>query len=457
MLAGSFLKSTAVRLAIIYISLFVSAYLIANIVAYQMVVKFLDDRLNSNVMERYREIASAYEARGLNGAVQMIESHGPAVRGEETVYTLRGATDDLVAGNAKFSDVPIGLSNFRSNSQYESVPHYKLFRGPLGEYDLVVGISYGDTDQLARIVLISFGWATAIILGVGMTGASILAHRTRRRIFVLSTIAHEIGHGDLFKRLPISPRMDEIDVLSTEVNVALTRLESSVITLKQVTTDVAHDLKTPIARTFLILEDSLQSDVPGDMKNGIEIALVELKSTAETFDAVLRIAQIESRSRTTNFRVFNLKSLVRDIYEVYEAIAVDAGYDLTLADSISDAWIDGDPDLVKQLLANLLANAMRHTQAGSKIVLSLSYNDDTIYLSVSDNGPGIPRDERERVFDRFYRLEKSRTTAGSGLGLTLVKAIVGLHGATIELLDNDPGLSVVVGFPQVKREDQQAH
>ncbi|BCH62768.1 hypothetical protein RvVAR0630_pl09100 (plasmid) [Agrobacterium vitis] len=251
--------------------------------------------------------------------------------------------------------------------------------------------------------------------------------------------------------------MDEIDVLSTEVNVALTRLESSVITLKQVTTDVAHDLKTPIARTFLILEDSLQSDVPGDMKNGIEIALVELKSTAETFDAVLRIAQIESRSRTTNFRVFNLKSLVRDIYEVYEAIAVDAGYDLTLANSISDAWIDGDPDLVKQLLANLLANAMRHTPAGSKIVLSLSNNDNTIYLSISDNGPGIPREEHERVFDRFYRLEKSRTTAGSGLGLTLVKAIVGLHGANINLLDNDPGLSVVVGFPQVKTEAQQAH
>lgn len=450
MLAGSVFKSTAVRLAIIYIALFVIAYLLANIAAYQMVVRFLDDRLNANVMERYREIASAYEGRGLLGAVQMIESHGPATTGQETIYTLRGPAAELVAGNAELANVPAGLSMLRPEDQHASTSHYKLFRGPLGEHDLTVGISYGDTDQLARIVLISFGWATAIILAVGMTGAAILAYLTRMRIFALSRIAHEIGHGELSKRLPVSSRMDDIDVLASEVNVALARLESSVAALKQVTTDVAHDLKTPIGRTFLVLEDTMRADGIEYMRGGIEIALVELKSIAITFDALLRIAQIEAGSRTANFTVFDLKPLVTDLYEIYEAIAIEAGYELSLSIRGGACIINGDPDLIRQLLANLLTNSMRHTPNGSKIALELSRGHHTISLGVSDNGTGIPREERKRVFDRFYRVEKSRTTAGSGLGLSLVKAIAELHGANTELLDNKPGLQVVTEFPEAE-------
>ena len=450
MLAGSVFKSTAVRLAIIYIALFVIAYLVANIAAYQMVIRFLDDRLNANVMERYREITSAYEGRGLVGAVWMIESHGPAIRGQETMYTLRGPAGELVAGNAELADVPAGFSLLRPEDQHASASHYKLFRGPLGENDLTVGISYRDTDELARIVLISFGWATAIILAVGMTGAAILAYRTRKRIFVLSRTAHEIGHGELSKRLPVSSRMDDIDVLASEVNVALARLESSVAALKQVTTDVAHDLKTPIGRTFLVLEDAMESDGVGDMRGGIEAALVELKSIADTFDALLRIAQIEARIRTENFTVFDLKPLVTDLYEIYEAIAVEGGYELSLSIGSGACLINGDPDLIRQLLANLLTNSMRHTPDGSKIALELSRGHRTISLGVSDNGSGIPREERKRVFDRFYRLEKSRTTTGSGLGLSLVKAIAELHGANTELLDNEPGLQVVTKFREAE-------
>lgn len=444
--AGSFLKSTAVRLATIYIALFVTASLGANIVAYQMVVRFLDDRLNSNVMERYREIAAAFDARGLQGAVQMIDSHGPAIRGQETMYTLRNPSGELIAGNARFSGVPAGFSILQPADQHHSASHYKLFNGPLGPNNLVVGISYGDTEELARIVLVSFGWATAIVLSIGMAGAAILAYRTRRRISSLTEIAYAIGHGELARRLPVSSRMDEIDILSAEINVALARLEASVAALKQVTTDVAHDLKTPIARTFLVLEDALNSGVAEEMTTGIDAALAELRSVADTFDALLRIAQIESRSRTARFAVFDLSELVRDIYEIYEAIAVEGGFDLTIRGEAGGCWIDGDPDLIRQLLTNLLANSLRHAPVGSKIWIGVSRHEGQVLLSVADNGPGIPSEERTRVFDRFYRLEKSRTTAGSGLGLSLVKAIAELHGATTTLWDNAPGLRVTVQF-----------
>jgi signal transduction histidine kinase len=448
MRGNSVLKSTPVRLAIIYISLFVVCYLAANVVAYQMVVKFLDDRLNANVMERYREIATAYDARGLVGAVEMINSHGPAIRSQETIYTLRKPGGDLIAGNAEIADVPKGFSTLPPWNQHENTSNYKLYRGNLDENDLVVGISYGDTDQFARIVLISFGWTTAIVFSVGIGGAAVLAYRMRRRIFALSQTAHAIGHGELSRRLPVSSRMDEIDVLSSEVNVALARLEGSVTALKQVTTDIAHDLKTPIGRTFLVLDDALQAETVEDVKNAVEVALGEVRSIADTFDALLRIAQIESRSRTAHFGVVYLDALVQEIFEIYEVIASDEGYILKLREIDTNCQLGGDPDLIRQMLANLLANAMRHTPVGSTIIMDVARRADFICLTVSDNGPGIPEDERVRVFDRFYRLEKSRTTAGSGLGLSLVKAIADLHEAKVALHDNAPGLTITVTFPK---------
>lgn len=449
MLAGNIVKSTAVRLAAIYIGLFAAAYLVANTIAYQMVMGFLDDRLNANVMERYREISSACEAKGIAGAIEMIESHGPAIRGEETVYTLRDPSGSSIAGNAELANVPQGFSVQPPGGLLAATSHYKLFRGSLGEYDLTVGISYGDTDHLSGIVMTSFGWATAMIVAVGIPGAALLAYINRKRISTLCRTAHEIGHGELSKRLPVSTRMDDIDVLSTEVNVALARLEASVLAMKQVTTDVAHDLRTPIARTFLVLNDALQLTNTQEIKAGIDLALSELQSIANTFDALLRIAQIEARNRTTNFIYFDLKALALELYEAYEAVAIESGYSLSIIVEEADCFILGDPALIRQLLANLLTNSLRHTPAGTTISLEVQREADTIRLTVSDDGPGIPEEEHEKVFERFYRLEKSRTTSGSGLGLSMVKAIAELHGARPQIVHCPHGLKVGITFTSV--------
>jgi len=447
MRGGSFFKSTAVRLAFIYISLFVVSYLGANVIAYQMVLNFLDDRLNSNVMERYREIETAYEVRGVPGAVEMINSHGPAIRGEETIYTLRDAAGRVMAGNAALVGVRAGFSNQLPDTRHGGATGYKLFRGQLGDNDLIVGTSEGDTEQLARIVLLSFGWTTAIVFAVGLLGAAVLRYRARNRIFALSQTAHAIGHGELSRRLTVSPRMDEIDVLSSEVNVALGRLEASVTALKQVTTDIAHDLKTPVGRAFLALDDALQRDDLQEVKNAVGGALQELSSLASTFDALLRIAQIESRSRRARFVDLDLAELVRDIHEIYEVIASEGGQILQTEVHAGECGMRGDPDLIRQMLTNLLANSMRHTPQGSRILAKLSPHREGAELCVCDDGPGIPEPERARVLERFYRLDKSRTTEGSGLGLSMVKAICDLHGARIELSDNAPGLKVRIIFP----------
>lgn len=447
MLGGNFFKSTAVRLAIIYSSLFVFAYLGANVVAYQMVLGYLDDRLDAAVMERYREIETAFLARGVSGAIDMVNSHGPAIRGQETIYTLRDPTGRVLAGNAALAAVPAGFSDLLPDNHREGATGYKLFRGKLGDNDLVVGTSEGDTEQLARIVLLSFGWTTAIVFAVGLLGAAVLRYRARSRIFALSQAAHAIGHGELSRRLAVSPRMDEIDVLSSEVNVALGRLEASVTALKQVTTDIAHDLKTPIGRAFLALDDALNREHPDEVKSAVAVALQELSSLAKTFDALLRIAQIESRSRRAQFVDIDLTDIVRDIHEIYDVIASEEGHLLELVVPEEELRLRGDPDLIRQMLTNLLANSMRHTPAGSAIALELARRGKGMALTISDNGPGIPQAERSRVLERFYRLDKSRTTEGSGLGLSMVKAICELHDARIELSDNAPGLNVTVIFP----------
>lgn len=444
----SFFKSTPVRVSIAYILLFMVAYLGANLIAARLVLNYLDERLSSVAQERYREIETAYAGRGLAGAITMINSHGPAIRGEETIYRLRDPSGAVLAGNIALTDIAPGTISVQLRQQ-EMEATYKIVQGKLGDNELIVGINSGGSDELARIVLTSLAWTTAIVFVIGLGGAALLRYRMRSRITFLAATAHAIGHGELSRRLPISPQNDEIDVLSGEINVALAALEANVAVMKQITTDIAHDLKTPISRTFLVLEEALQANSLEDARHAIEVGLSELQLIADTFEALLRIARIEARSRRSKFAPVDLKMLLRDIFETYEASASDSGYTLEYREENGAAITMGDANLIRQMLANLVANAIQHTPAGSRIRLQLSNEGGKVIIGVSDDGPGIPPHERHRVFDRFYRLEKSRTTTGTGLGLSLVKAIAELHGAIIELEDNHPGLVVLVRFPRL--------
>lgn len=440
---GSFFKSTAVRLAVIYSSLFIIFYLGANVVAYQMVLGYLDDRLDAAVMERYREIESIYRLRGLPGAVEMINSHGPAIRGQETIYTLRDALGRKVAGNVDIGQVPTGFSSVASDDSN----NYKLYRSSLSENDLVVGVSEGDTYQLARIVLFSFGWTTAVVCAISLAGAAVLRYRARKRIFALSQTAHAVGHGELSKRLEVSPKMDEIDVLCSELNVALGRLEASVGALRQVTTDIAHDLNTPVARAFLALDEALARENSDEVRAAAEAALTQLSTLAETFDALLRIAQIESKSRTANFMGVDIGELAREMLETFEVIAAEENHVIKSQVTLDRCVVRGDAGLLRQMLANLLVNAIRHTPEGSTIVTQVSRHDNAVTIVIADDGPGIPPNERTKVFERFYRLDKSRTTEGSGLGLSMVKAICELHDAQLLLSDASPGARFSISLP----------
>jgi signal transduction histidine kinase len=249
---------------------------------------------------------------------------------------------------------------------------------------------------------------------------------------------------------------DDIDDVSMQVNRALERLQSLVEGMRQVTNDVAHELKTPLNRLQIILETADNKSASGEtISRELLDARTELIQINETFEALLRIAQIEAGARKARFTDIDLDAVVDTIWEIYAEVAEDQGMSLAVKKTLQGpgGFVHGDSELLTQMFANLVENALRHCPRGTSVELSVWRDHDRILATVSDNGPGIPLEEHEKVFRSLYRLDKSRSTPGTGLGLSLVRTIAELHGATVTLANRSPGLLVTVDFPALR----QAH
>jgi signal transduction histidine kinase len=233
----------------------------------------------------------------------------------------------------------------------------------------------------------------------------------------------------------------------------LDRIQMLMESLKRVSDDIAHDLRTPLSRLRHRLESVRSSEQAGGHGVVIEHAIAEVDGILDTFTALLRIAQIESGTRRAAFAQVDLTQVLATVAETYTAVAEEHGHRMRSAIG-SGAAIHGDRDLILQMVANLVENAIQHVPRGGVITLGLRDESGGPVLCVRDTGAGIPRSERERVFRRFFRLEQHRTTPGNGLGLALVKAVVDLHGASIDLGENNPGLCVTVRFPRSVARDQ---
>ena len=245
---------------------------------------------------------------------------------------------------------------------------------------------------------------------------------------------------------------DDLDQVAEQINDTLNHLQRLIARVDQSSTDIAHDLKRPIGRLRQRLDVALRTatGVP-EFRREISASLEEIDTIVETFEALLRIAQIEAGARRERFRRVDLRSLLTEVTEIYRPVVDDAGDELVVELSQSDSnLVNGDGELLIQLFVNLIENAIRHCPRGTMIRVTLEGDPvGGLRVVVSDNGPGIPPNERDKVFHRLYRLEKSRSTPGSGLGLSLVAAIAELHGARLALGDNNPGLIVQIDFPRL--------
>jgi signal transduction histidine kinase len=279
----------------------------------------------------------------------------------------------------------------------------------------------------------------------------VMSRNMLRRVEEVNRTAERVIAGNLSDRVPRLGTSDEFDQLAANLNGMLDQIERLMAGMREVTDNVAHDLKTPLARLRARLELALlgPADAPAQA-DAIRAAIEEADRLLATFNALLSIAEAEAGARRQPPETIELAEIARAVTELYQPLAEERGFAMRL-ESTPGILIRGDRHLLSQAVANLLDNALKYgapTAGGGEIVIAVSRQDGHAVLEVRDRGPGIPETERDAVFDRFVRLEPSRSTPGNGLGLSLVRAVAHRHNATVTLADNRPGLRVRLDFPE---------
>lgn len=315
-----------------------------------------------------------------------------------------------------------------------------------GGYRLTVAADLEPVEAISSRLLVVFGFGFLAALAIGTGIAFVLGGYLRRRLTQVEAVSRAFAGGDRLARAEISGRGDEFDRSAAALNAMLDRIAALVANLKQVTSDLAHDMRTPLTRLRSDLE--VLHSVRGEARDSlIENALERTDDILALFGAILRIAELEEGELQRRFAPIEIGPLIADLVETHIPLAEDSGK--LLEDAVcEDCRVMGDRELISQAVINLIENAVRHTQQGAQILVGSRQEGDTCRVFVADNGTGIPSDERERVTRRFVRLDEARSTPGHGLGLSLVKAIAEAHGGKLELRDRGPGLDASLIFPR---------
>jgi len=406
-------------------------------------------------------ISLADEYRATDAATAAASIERRLRRGGLPYYLLQDRNGALIAGNIVPVEPILGYVELHvqlqapdkgtGNRQTEDIRDAIGYGALLTDGTFVLAAdNVGAWKNAQRAIGTAFVVAGGISILLAIVGGLLLSAGFLRRIEAVNRTADRIMAGSLEARIPISTNGDELDNLAANLNAMLDRIQSLMQNLQQVSNDVAHDLRTPLARLRQNLETAqVSATTVGEFRVSIDAAIAETQSLLDTFSALLRIAQIESGSRRAGFSNVDMSELFELVATTFQPVAEEQGRRL-LSVIAPDVAISGDRELLLQLVTNLVENAIRHTPAGSTIELELKRDGTDIVAVVADDGPGIPPEHRAKVFRRFYRLDASRTTPGNGLGLSLVAAVAELHGAQISLRDRAPGLLVELRFPALR-------
>ena len=398
-------------------------------------------------------LAEQYRERGLNGLVTTITERLERDPDSSSVYLFASPNFTPLAGNLSawpdVSPTTDGWLNFQFRDPRADGRIFHARARPFvlqGGLHLLVGRDTRELKETQQLIIRALLWGLAITLALALLGGIIMSHGMLRRIELINQTSRNIMAGDLSQRIPTHGTNDEFDQLAGNLNTMLDEIERLMDGIRHVSDNIAHDLRTPLTRLRNRLEQlHIELDEQNPNREQVERSIVDADQLLSTFAALLRIARIESGAHKTDYKPVDLAKLVRDAAELYEAVAEEKQlvFSVQVQDSIA---IDGDRDLLFQALTNLLDNAIKYTLKDGKVSLSLIQTKNAIDIIVADTGPGIPIEERDKVGQRFYRLEQSRSTPGSGLGLSLVNAVAHLHHASILLEDNAPGLKAILRF-----------
>jgi signal transduction histidine kinase len=408
----------------------------------------LEEALDSTIRAEAELLLGEFQRFGMIGLTRAVEARTRDRTPSAILVQLRLPDGRPLAGSARLSGAPAGLRGFVTLRAPEG-PVRTLGIGVATGFTLLVAAEFGAVLDTASTLATTLLAAGAIAVLLALTFGLFMARGLQNRLRRVSEAAEQVMHGDLARRLPLAGSADEFDRLAGTVNTLLERQEALIEGMRQVTVDVAHDLRGPLSRLRQRLEAALaRARDPNADGAAFEAALTELDTVLATFTGLLRIAQLEAGPPLPpqEAPVVELSALVTTLAEAYAVVAEEAGKRLEVQVA-PDQRVHGDAALLRQMLANLIDNALTH--GGQAVRVALRPGP---VLEVTDDGPGIPAEERARVLRRFYRLDRSRGTPGSGLGLALVAAVAKLHGAAPVLSDAAPGLCVTVDLSGAKAE-----
>lgn len=449
------LKRTPVRLAATFTALFAITVIVLFAILFFGITARLSDQIRDRTQETMDSLIAVDRQKGFDDLTAAVTGEGGSVRDADFIFELVDAAGHHVAGNVngiKPSDTWLTLRRADVQAEWsngEPDDEFGAIWQPVSEGRLLVGSSNRELRRTQTFLLEVLGVGLIATTLLGALCGAFIARRTQHRIDAFANTLSAVSDGMIRARVPMSGSGDDIDHVGAQVNRTLDHLQKLIESVNQSSSDIAHDLKKPVGRLRQRLDIARRSaKSPGDFRVVVDDALGDLDGMMETFDALLRITQIEAGARRARFASIDLGSVLDDVADIYTAVAEDAGHQLAWGTGRwKPAMVRGDRELLVQLFANLIENAIRHCPHGTHIALALHDEPDGFRAELTDDGPGIPEHERERVFRRLYRLERARSTPGSGLGLTLVAAIAELHDAQIALDDHEPGLRVTITFP----------
>ena len=458
---GKLFRTTAFKLTIAYLTIFAlfAAFLLGYFAwnTQRVITQQIIETINTEIVG----LAEQYNQGGIRRLVLVVDSRSR--RPGSNLYLVSTASGEGLAGNIGSLQTGILDQTGPSETAYrrlddaegdENRALVRVFQLQ-GGFRLLVGRDLEERTRLHEIIMGAGWWSIFVVIVLGLAGGFFVARRVLRRVDAMTDTTRKIMDGDLSGRLGIVGSGDELDRLALNLNAMLERIEALMGGLKEVSDNIAHDLKTPLTRLRNRCEAALRSPKDAaEYRAALESILEESDGLIRTFDALLMIARAESGQATDNMIEFDAAAVARDVAELYEPLAEEKGLRLKV-ETAPTARVKGNRELVSQALANLIDNAIKYadsTDVGNagapEILVTAAPEGERILLAVADNGPGIPQSERGRVVERFVRLEQSRSQPGSGLGLSLASAVARLHRGELRLEDNRPGLKAVLALPR---------
>ncbi|TCZ58717.1 sensor histidine kinase [Roseicella aquatilis] len=451
------LRSAGLRFAALFAAMFACAAVALVAVLWWATAGALDRQTDAAIRADAIALAERWREAGTAGLADSIEERLAVDVENEAIYLLTEAgTGKRIAGNLDTWPKPKGEAGpwFRTRVIHDGLAvDARLHRLELPGLRLLVGRDETERMELRRLLTEGVVWASGAVVLFAMVGAWLIRHalQARMRPAFLTTTA--IAGGDLSSRVPLSGRGDEFDRLAQTLNAMLDRIAALMEGVRGVSDAIAHDLRTPIARARAKLEDALATSAGEDsLRAAVEQGIADLDGISRIFQALLRIAEAEAGARRAAFAPLDLAHVLADAAEIYEAAAEARGQ--RLETSLPELLhMVGDRDLLLQAVANLLDNAIKFTPGGGAVQLSAALTPAGIEIAVADDGPGLSPEDREHAGERFFRADKARATPGSGLGLSLVRAVVHMHGGKVVLEDavpgrEPPGLRAVIRLPR---------